>query len=72
MGAINRILAISVLASLGSASAPAQEVRAGLDRTVLPVPAPRRPTYTELDVRSATPPPHFEAEHRSRFTGHIP
>jgi arylsulfatase len=30
-----------------------------LDRTVLPVPEPARPVYTELDARNATPPPHF-------------
>jgi arylsulfatase len=62
MNTINRILAISVLASLWSASALAQEASVGLDRTVLPIPEPRRPTYTELDVRNATPPPHFEVK----------
>jgi arylsulfatase len=30
------------------------------DRTVLPILEPRRPTYTELDVRDATPPAPFE------------
>ncbi len=34
----------------------------GLDRTVLPVKAPERPTYTELDVRNATPPERFEVK----------
>ena len=33
-----------------------------LDRTVLPIPEPKRPTYTELDVRNATPPPRFEVK----------
>ncbi|MEE4217145.1 MAG: arylsulfatase [Xanthomonadales bacterium] len=32
------------------------------DRTVLPVLEPKRPVYTELDVRNATPPPHFEVK----------
>lgn len=32
------------------------------DRTVLPVLEPKRPVYTELDVRKATPPPHFEVK----------
>jgi hypothetical protein len=31
-----------------------------LDRTVLPIPEPKRPVYTELDVRAAKAPPHFE------------
>ena len=32
----------------------------GLDRTVLPIPEPKPPVYTELDARNATPPPRFE------------
>lgn len=31
-----------------------------LDRSVLPIKAPARPTYSELDVRDATPPKRFE------------
>lgn len=31
-----------------------------LDRTVLPIPEPVRPTYSELDARNATPPPRFD------------
>ena len=34
----------------------------GFDRTVLPIKAPARPTYTELDVRNATPPERFEVK----------
>jgi arylsulfatase len=34
----------------------------GLNRTVLPIPEPKRPVYTELDVRNATPPPRFEVK----------
>ena len=30
------------------------------DRTVLPVPAPKPPVYTELDIRNTTPPDRFE------------
>lgn len=33
-----------------------------LDRAVLPIAEPQRPTYTELDVRKVTPPPHFEVK----------
>ena len=40
------------LAAPGSAEPP-------LDRTVLPIPEPKPPAYTELDVRNATPPPRF-------------
>jgi len=32
------------------------------DRTVLPIKAPARPTYTELDVRNATAPERFEVK----------
>src|SRR5690606_2816985 len=39
-------------------AASAQE----LDRTVLPITEPKRPTYTELDVRNAKPPPRFEVK----------
>jgi arylsulfatase A-like enzyme len=40
----------------------AQTGQAPLDRTVLPIPEPKRPLYTELDVRDATPPPRFEVK----------
>jgi len=33
-----------------------------LDRTSLPIKEPRRKTYSELDVRNATPPPRFEVK----------
>src|SRR5262245_48839036 len=33
-----------------------------LDRTILPIPAPTRPTFTELDARKVTPPPRFEVK----------
>ncbi|MGB8329355.1 MAG: arylsulfatase [Polyangiales bacterium] len=48
--------------------APAEEPTAPvqakgvLDRTVLPIPEPDPPLYTELDVRDATPPPRFEVK----------
>jgi arylsulfatase len=40
--------------SAGSAAA------GGIDRTVLPIKVPPRPTFTELDVRNATQPERFE------------
>ena len=41
------------------AQAPAQEK---LDRTVLPIQEPARPTYSELDVRDVKAPPRFEVK----------
>ncbi|MBN1198959.1 MAG: arylsulfatase [Bacteroidales bacterium] len=32
------------------------------DRTVLPIPAPKPPVYTELDIRNTTPPQRFEVK----------
>ncbi len=32
----------------------------GIDRSVLPIRAPKRPKYSQLDVRDATPPPRFD------------
>jgi arylsulfatase A-like enzyme len=34
----------------------------GIDRTVLPIKVPDRPTFTELDVRNVTQPPRFEVK----------
>jgi arylsulfatase A-like enzyme len=34
----------------------------GLDRSVLPIPEPPVPVYTELDARNAKPPPRFEVK----------
>jgi len=34
----------------------------GLDRTVLPIREPIRPTYKDLDARNATPPPRWEVK----------
>ncbi|EAR20539.1 arylsulfatase [Nitrococcus mobilis] len=62
MGTINRIVVLSLLASLWGVSAFAQEMSVGLNRTVLPIPEPKRPLYTELDVRDTKPPPRFEVK----------
>ncbi len=50
--------AVALLVGLITA-ASAQE---NLDRTVLPIPEPERPTYSELDVRNVKPPPRFEVK----------
>jgi arylsulfatase len=43
---------------------PAAETgtKEGIDRTVLPIKQPQRPTYTQLDVKDATPPPRQEVK----------
>ncbi len=43
-------------------STAAQAADAPLDRTVLPVPEPKRPLYSELDARNVKPPPRFEVK----------
>jgi arylsulfatase A-like enzyme len=40
----------------------AQSPSATLDRTILPVPEPKRPAMTTLDVRAAKAPPRFEVK----------
>jgi arylsulfatase len=41
---------------------PPAAVGMAMDRTVLPIAEPARPTYTEIDARNVTPPPRFEAK----------
>jgi arylsulfatase A-like enzyme len=48
--------------ALGAACVTNAAAQAPLDRTVLPIPEPRPPKYTELDVRNATAPPRFEVK----------
>jgi arylsulfatase A-like enzyme len=51
-----KTMTIAVVTVLGAASsASAQRI----DRTVLPVPEPKPPTFTELDARDVKPPPRF-------------
>lgn len=69
-----KTLVIALAVALAGASAQAQNDPtqalaattnngvAVLDRTVLPIQQPRRPTYTELDARNVTPPPRFEVK----------
>ncbi len=55
------LLLLGPLALACSPSPPAnQESDGDMDRTTLPILEPTRPTYTELDVRDAKPPPRFE------------
>ncbi len=59
----NALLFATGLATVFSAGAVAAQQGAGeLDRSVLPIPEPARPKYTELSVKDATPPPRFVIE----------
>jgi arylsulfatase len=51
-------LTLLVAGVLGPAGT--QEAADKIDRTVLPIQAPKRPVYKELDVRNVKTPPHFE------------
>jgi arylsulfatase len=55
------LIATALVGALIFSGAPvsAQET---LDRTVLPIPEPQPPTYSELDARNAKPPPRFEVK----------
>ena len=52
------LILVPLLIGLSAAAAAG----AALDRSVLPIPEPKRPLYSELDVRDATPPPRFEVK----------
>jgi len=53
------LMGMSVVMAAGGIPAQAADK---LDRTVLPIPEPKRPPITELDVRKATAPPRFEVK----------
>jgi arylsulfatase A-like enzyme len=55
------VVAVLVIGS-GSYAAEMKSDAAALDRTVLPIPEPKRPLYKELDVRNAKMPSHFEVK----------
>jgi arylsulfatase len=59
MPALVRTLAIALATALCSLTATAQPA---LDRSVLPIPEPKRPLYKELDVRNVKAPPRFEVK----------
>ncbi len=57
------LTALSLLAChTGGRTVTPNRQHATIDRTVLPVSAPKPPVYTQLDVRNATPPPRFEVK----------
>ncbi|MEE4638917.1 MAG: arylsulfatase, partial [Wenzhouxiangella sp.] len=53
---------LCMASALSAASAGVVAAQGALDRTILPIPEPQPPTYTELDARNATPPPRFEVK----------
>jgi arylsulfatase A-like enzyme len=60
MGVKLRALGVALGAVLIGAPVASFAQSDALDRSVLPIPEPPRPVYTELNARNATPPPRFE------------
>ncbi len=58
---IRRFLPV-VTTFVWSAAALAQQAPAAPDRTILPIPQPPRPTFTELDARNVRMPPRFDVK----------
>jgi len=52
------IIALALLVSFAGVASAGKK----LDRTSLPIPEPKRQTYSELDVRNAEAPPRFEVK----------
>jgi len=60
---MNKKSSFSMLSlALGTACAATALAQTGPDRTTLPIPEPKYPTITELDVRNATPPEQFQVK----------
>ncbi|MDH4558743.1 arylsulfatase [Pseudomonas sp. BN417] len=53
---------LGLLPALFASLVVAQTDNDKLDRTTLPIPEPKRPLYTELDVRKAKAPPQFQVK----------
>jgi arylsulfatase len=51
-----------LFAALGLACAATAGAQSGPDRTVLPIAEPKRPVYTEIDVRKVKAPPRFDVK----------
>ena len=52
----------AALALLTGTPALGQSAGTAIDRTVLPVPEPMRPTYQDVDARNVKAPPRFEVK----------
>ena len=57
-----RVTAFAVLGLALTIAGTPVTAQEKLDRTVLPIAEPKRPTYTELDARKAKPPARFEVK----------
>ena len=56
------VLTFAAQRSRGALQPVSAQTTGALDRTVLPIPEPKRPTITELDARNAKAPPRFEVK----------
>ncbi len=54
--------AIGALMAVAVSMSATGQTKGGLDRTVLPIPEPKRPLYGEIDARKAKAPPRFEVK----------
>ena len=59
---MKRVTPLAVLGLALTIAGTTVSAQEKLDRTVLPIAEPKRPTYTELDARNAKPPPRFEVK----------
>ena len=59
---MKRVTAFAVLGLALTIAATTVAAQEQLDRTVLPIAEPTRPTYSELDARKAKPPARFEVK----------
>ena len=60
--ASNGVRAAALILALVIIEFPAHAAADKLDRTILPIPEPKRVPITELDVRNAKAPPRFEVK----------
>jgi arylsulfatase len=55
-------LVMALIATVAFPLATRAQAKVGLDRTVLPIPEPKRPFYKELDARKVKAPAHFQVK----------
>jgi arylsulfatase A-like enzyme len=53
---------LGAIFALGAGTGYAGQAGDGIDRTVLPLPEPERPSYTTLDAREVKAPPHVQVK----------
>ena len=56
------VAAIGALMAVAVSMSAAGRDKGRLDRTVLPIPEPKRPLYSEIDARKAKAPPRFQVK----------